>query len=108
MISALSLGLRSISPFLRFRWRSCMTSSGNSCLKRGLNRTARLIDTLESRLLFSVFTPTQIRQAYGINGLSGDGTGQTIAIVEAYHDPNLANDLNTFDQQFSINGTQNL
>ncbi len=38
------------------------------------------------------FTPAQIRTAYGINnivigGVTGDGTGQTIAIVDAYDDP---------------------
>ena len=35
---------------------------------------------------------TQIRTAYGIiPGLVGDGTGQTIAIVDAYDDPALIN-----------------
>ena len=33
------------------------------------------------------YTPAQIRTAYGINNLSLDGTGQTIAIVDAYDDP---------------------
>src|SRR5207249_4094592 len=37
--------------------------------------------------------PAQVRHAYGIdqigfNGVAGDGTGQTIAIVDAYDDPN--------------------
>src|SRR5690242_12374330 len=36
------------------------------------------------------YTPAQI-QAY--LGLSGTGAGQTIAIVDAYHDPNIASDL---------------
>ena len=30
----------------------------------------------------------------------GDGTGQTIAIVDAYNDPNIVQDLQTFDQTF--------
>jgi hypothetical protein len=45
------------------------------------------------------FTPAQIRQAYGFN-LVGDGTGQTIAIVDAYHDPNIVSDVNTFINTF--------
>ena len=30
-------------------------------------------------------------------GFTGDGTGETIAIVDAYDDPNIQADLNTFD-----------
>ena len=48
------------------------------------------------------YTPSQIRDAYGINGLSLDGTGQTIAIVDAYDDPNIFDSLDAFDQQFSL------
>ncbi len=53
------------------------------------------------------FTPAQIRAAYGLGALSTDatggafdGTGQTIAIVDAYDDPNIFQDLDAFDQQF--------
>jgi hypothetical protein len=55
------------------------------------------------------YTPAQIRQAYGFNQISfnsgtvpGNGSGQTIAIVDAYDDPNIAGDLHTFDQTFGI------
>ncbi|MGD0896864.1 MAG: S53 family peptidase [Thermoguttaceae bacterium] len=54
-------------------------------------------------------TPAQIRQAYGINQITfnggtvaGDGTGTTIAIVDAYDDPNIANDLHQFDVRFGL------
>ena len=64
----------------------------------------------------SGFSPQQIRTAYGIDAISwgaikGDGTGQTIAIVDAYDDPNLVNstspnfsisDLAQFDKQFGL------
>jgi autotransporter-associated beta strand protein len=51
--------------------------------------------------------PSQVRQAYGINqiavgNVTGDGTGQTIAIVDAYDDPNIQSDLHAFDQQFGL------
>jgi len=36
-------------------------------------------------------TSSQIRAAYGIDSIIGDGTGQTIAIVDAYDDPALVN-----------------
>lgn len=55
------------------------------------------------------YTPQQIRKAYGFDRvrLSGgkvaaDGSGQTIAIVTAYNDPNIASDLRTFDTAFGI------
>ena len=47
------------------------------------------------------YTPAQIRDAYGINDLSLDGTGQTIAIVDAYDDPSIVQALDAFDSQFS-------
>ena len=52
-------------------------------------------------------TPAQIRGAYGISstnfdGIAGDGTGQTIAIVDAYDDPNAASDLNAFSSYFGL------
>ena len=62
------------------------------------------------------YTPAQIRTAYGINNVTfgtvtGDGAGQTIAIVDAYDDPAFVNstdpsfstsDLAMFDQQFNL------
>src|SRR5437764_15461626 len=53
------------------------------------------------------FTPAQIRHAYGFekvkfNGVAGDGTGQTIAIVDAFRDPNITGDLAVFDATFGL------
>ena len=45
----------------------------------------------------TVYTPAQIRAAYGINNLALDGTGQTIAIVDAYDNPNIYQSLDAFD-----------
>src|SRR4051794_33608301 len=46
------------------------------------------------------YSPAQIAHAYGFDQVSfnagaikGDGTGQTIAIVDAFNDPNVAADL---------------
>jgi hypothetical protein len=54
-------------------------------------------------------TPAQIRLAYGFNKITfnngtvaGDGSGTTIAIVDAYDDPNIANDLHQFDLTFGL------
>ncbi|MGA2704923.1 MAG: S53 family peptidase, partial [Isosphaeraceae bacterium] len=51
------------------------------------------------------YTPAQIRAAYGINNLSLDGTGQTIAIVAAYDDPSIYLALDAFDSQFGLTPT---
>jgi hypothetical protein len=54
------------------------------------------------------YTPAQLQQAYGFapiqftGGIKGDGSGQTIAIVDAYSDPNITGDLQAFDKQFSL------
>jgi subtilase family serine protease len=48
-----------------------------------------------------------MRHAYGVdsisfNGITGDGSGQTIAIVDAYDDPTAAGDLQAFDRAFGL------
>jgi len=54
------------------------------------------------------YSPAQIRHAYGFdqilfNGsVKGDGSGQTIAIVDAYDDPNIASDLNVFNTTYGL------
>jgi uncharacterized repeat protein (TIGR01451 family) len=57
----------------------------------------------------SGYSPAQIRHAYGFdqiffnNGtVAGDGTGETIAIVDAYDDPRALSDLHQFDLQFNL------
>ncbi|HTU91789.1 MAG TPA: hypothetical protein VMF69_17030 [Gemmataceae bacterium] len=55
------------------------------------------------------FSPQQISQAYGFNqiyfengAIKGNGSGQTIAIVDAYNQPDLASDLQTFDAAYGL------
>ena len=54
------------------------------------------------------YSPTQIRHAYGLDQLSfpgtsaADGTGTTIAIVDAYSQPNIVSDLHQFDQNYGL------
>ena len=54
-------------------------------------------------------SPQQITSAYGVNQISfsggkiaGNGAGQTIAIVTAYHDPNISSDLAAFDKHYGL------
>jgi hypothetical protein len=57
----------------------------------------------------SGYSPAQILHAYGIdqvtfnNGqIKGDGTGETIAIIDAYYDPSVQSDLSTFSRMFAL------
>jgi subtilase family serine protease len=52
---------------------------------------------------FSGYTPQQLQAAYGVpSSVNGKpaGTGETIAIVDAYNDPNIQNDLTVFDGKY--------
>ncbi len=79
-----------------------------SSLQKGATHPLETSHSSTSNPNFAGFVPNQIRQAYGIDrisfsgGVTGDGTGQTIAIVDAYDDPNIASDLQHFDQAFGI------
>jgi hypothetical protein len=54
------------------------------------------------------YTPAQIRHAYGFDqiqfpgGIVGDGSGQTIAIVDAFDDPTIQSDLDAFSAKFGL------
>ncbi|QLG88938.1 S53 family peptidase [Chitinibacter bivalviorum] len=62
----------------------------------------------------TIFNPAQIRAAYGLPAIPAAGTkltaaqlaslgsGQTIYIVDAYHDPNVATDLAIFNAKFGL------
>ena len=52
-------------------------------------------------------TPAQVRHIYSFDQISNLGSGQTIAIVDAYDDPNILSDADVFDKQFhtTLNGT---
>jgi hypothetical protein len=53
-------------------------------------------------------TPQQVQGAYGftniptVNGTKITGAGETIAIVDAYNDPNIVKDAATFNAQFNL------
>ena len=48
------------------------------------------------------YFPAQIKTAYGLSQLSATGSGETIAIVDAYGSPTVTNDLAVFCQQFGL------
>ena len=68
--------------------------------------------TVEAAAGTAGLTPAEVRQAYGFEGISfattsgapvvGDGSGQTIAIVTAYDDPTIVDDLKAFDAAYGL------
>ena len=48
-----------------------------------------------------VYTPANITTAYNY-GTFADGTGQVIAIVDAYGDPNIVNDVGNFTKKYGL------
>src|SRR5258707_10655518 len=80
------------------------------------------LDQLDDRCLLSGYqpglpagyTPAQITAAYGLNAITftssdgstvkGDGRGQTIALIEVGHDPNIQSDLAAFDSNYGLEG----
>ena len=57
--------------------------------------------------LAAPFTPAQIDQVYGISNITfgstaGTGAGQTIAIIDAYNNPDIVSDAAAFDTQFGL------
>jgi subtilase family serine protease len=44
------------------------------------------------------YTPQQIKGAYGLSGTSYDGSGQTVAIIDAYAAPTITQDVNQWSR----------
>ncbi len=76
-----------------------LTSAANN-VAIGVNQGGNVNATLSD--LGVAFGPADVRTAYGINSLSLDGSGQTIAIVDAYDDPDILQSVDAFDDQFGI------
>jgi hypothetical protein len=51
------------------------------------------------------YSPAQMKHAYGFDQLSQNGSGQTIFIIDAFDQPNITKDLNTFSSQFGLPST---
>jgi nitrate reductase NapAB chaperone NapD len=89
--------------------RPVLDQLDDRCLLSGLT-PARLAGAFGLGLIAGL-TPARLTGAYGLDSISfstpsgtvtGDGSGETIALIEAYHDPYIASDLATFDQASNL------
>ena len=90
--------------------------SGTSLVATPLNMLAATVAPATSPAVTNPtivgYIPSQIESAYGFNQLTSfathsgsepaNGAGQTIAIIDAYNDPNIVGDLAVFDAAFGI------
>ncbi len=101
-------GLRSLRPRRRrFTTAVIQLESRDLLTTMVADPLYRLVANAGSSPSSSSLTPAQVAAAYGFNkinfgSVTGNGAGQTIAIVDAYSDPNIQSDLNTFDAQFGL------
>jgi hypothetical protein len=86
-----------------------MTRTTATAPSAGRKRFSPFLEELEDRRILSVYSPAQIAHAYGFDQVTfangtvrGTGAGQTIAIVDAFDDPNIAGNLQTFDRTFGL------
>src|SRR5262249_55908766 len=79
------------------------TSAANNVVN-GINTAGDLTNSLSLAAPDGTvaFTPAQVRAAYGVSSLALDGSGQTIAIVDAFDDPSIYQAVDAFDLQFGL------
>lgn len=87
-LSATALARATAEPTYQILHRAGVTSDGSSSPSGGIS-------------------PAKMQQAYGVNaiqfgGITGNGAGQTIAIIDANNDPNAASDLAHFDSYYGL------
>jgi MBG domain len=72
------------------------------------NSLSKKIEASGINLDSQSFSASQIRTAYGVNEIprlgstAADGSGQTIAIVDAFNDPTILSDLDGFDRAMNL------
>ena len=72
-------------------------------------KTLMAAGPLAAGSVVATYSPAQIRAAYGLPALGTAtaaqlGAGQTVYLIEANNNPNVAAELTAFDQKFGLNG----
>ena len=64
--------------------------------------TGRFSPTAGPAVVVSGLSPSALEGVYGFSTSSSAGSGETVAIVDAYDDPTAASDLTTFSTEYSL------
>lgn len=109
-IDMLSLPTRRTGRRLSLRWSHLGLESLERRELPSANPLGAAYPNVQPRFMAGL-TPSQVRHAYGFDGISfsanhqtvaADGAGETIAIVDAFDDPNALSDLQTFDRNYGL------
>jgi subtilase family serine protease len=68
----------------------------------GKAHTPRIVKPNTPNFAPSGLSPSQVATAYGFNNFASQGSGQTIALVDAFDSPTIENDLNIFSSTFGL------
>ncbi|HEY4233402.1 MAG TPA: S53 family peptidase [Lacipirellulaceae bacterium] len=84
-----------------------MPTASTGSLDQVVTPNLDVINPLATLSTPSGLTPAQAKAAYGFSSVkfgsvTGNGAGETIAIVDAYNDPNIKTDLAKFDATFGL------
>src|SRR5947209_20605836 len=84
-------------------------SESASMIRQRRRKLRPIVEGLDDRCLLSDggLTPAQVATAYNLTGLRfggqpDNGAGQTIAIVDAFNDPNIGTEVNVFDSTYTL------
>ena len=103
LFSASAHGLGTVSPTSSPTFRLL----GKVSAPKGHGSSSPNATSSPSSTFTGPYAPANIDAAYGIssisfNGASGNGAGQTVAIIDAYNDPDIISDANTFSSQWGL------
>jgi subtilase family serine protease len=62
----------------------------------------RIVTLSGSAVPSAFYVPAQMKQAYGVNQVTQQGQGMTIAIVDAFSQPNIVSDLSIFSNTLGL------
>src|SRR5438034_9479873 len=103
------IGGTSFEPLETRRHLSASDCAGNGAVEQLDAAPALHIKPAVTNTTPIGYTPAQVRHGYGFDNITfaggtvqGDGSGQTIAIVDAYDEPNITADLAKFSTQFGL------
>ena len=78
-------------------------SSCNALIRTNIKPQLAKAGSLTPDATVSGYGPTQLQSAYNLaSAAAADGSGQTVAVVDAYDDPNAASDLAVYRSQYGL------
>ena len=78
------------------------TSPASSIVEQPSIQVGNIVPSVTPAVPSAFYVPAQIRQAYGLTQVTQMGQGMTIAIVDAFSQPNIVSDLSTFSGLFGL------